>query len=99
MAGNSPKKKSQPLTDSDLLRAHRDEHHPNHDQKWAALKASDAPLVRQALLRAKEIHAEGLDPAEAYLQGVADLNYFRERQQLLASVDQALNTNDVDPSA
>lgn len=99
MANVNPKRKFRSLADEDLLRAYRTEHRPNHDQKWAALKPADAPLVRQALLRAEEIRAQGLDPAEAYLQGVADLNYFRERLQLLASISKTLDTSSVDPPA
>ena len=59
------------------------EHRPTHDQKWAELDAADAPFARAALARAEEIRTEGMDPGNAYLQGVADLHAVQTRQQLI----------------
>jgi hypothetical protein len=103
MADPDPKKKLQPLSDEAMTAAFQAEHQPTHDQKWAALTAADAPMVRRALVRSEEIRAEGLDPGEAYLQAIADFAYFRERASLQVGAQQLLATPteppEVDPGS
>jgi hypothetical protein len=103
MADPNPKKKAQSLSGEAMVAAFQAEHRPTHDQKWAALDAADAPMVRKALVRAEEVSAEGLDPGEAYLQAIADFAYFRERASLQASARQLLEAPaeppEVDPSS
>jgi hypothetical protein len=83
MPDPEPKKKSRSLSDEAMAAAYQAEHRPTHDQKWAAIKPSDAPFVRDALIKAEALRDEGADPGDAYLQAIADFNRYRERLELL----------------
>jgi hypothetical protein len=57
---------------------------PTHNKKWAAFTASDAPIIRAALLRAQQLRTSKVsDVGDAYLQGIADAYATIRRQTML----------------
>ena len=91
------------LSDEVLRELFESEHRPDHDERWAALEASDASAARRALQRAEAIRLEEVDPGDAYLRGFADANFNRNRQALIEDVSQSLDAlpevPEVDPPA
>ncbi|MGC1177401.1 MAG: hypothetical protein WA843_05005 [Candidatus Saccharimonadales bacterium] len=98
-----PDKRADGSLDASLLETYAAEHQPSHDQKWAQLLPSDAPLVRQALTKAQQLREQGIDPGDAYLQGIADMAHFRDKQALVRYMSETLadlpETTEPDSSA
>ncbi len=97
------KKQVRSLSDKDLADAHTAEHSPSQAQKWDAMTAADAPMVRDALWQAQVIREKGIDAGDAYLQGIADAHHALHRQALIDEVKGKVgsdsNKSAVDPTA
>jgi hypothetical protein len=50
--------------------------------KWATLTATDALVVRNALIRAQQLRETDADPGNAYLAGIADATLIMQRLAL-----------------
>jgi hypothetical protein len=64
------------------------EHHPSHNQKWSRLRSD---IARDALIKAHSLSERGIDPGDAYLQGIADLYYRLERDRLVDEIVQCFD--------
>jgi hypothetical protein len=105
MASSERNKQPKTINENVIQGVFEAEHRPSHDQKWADLQASDAPLARAAVVRSAEIREEGIDPGEAYLMGIADSDAYKQRQELVRNTSETLAglpevpTSEVDPPA
>lgn len=97
------KKQIQPLSNKDLADTHTAEHNPSQAQKWDAMTAEDAPMVRKAIWQAQLIRDEGIDAGDAYLRGVADAHHALQRRALIHEVRDKVSPPEqkleVDPTA
>lgn len=78
------------MTEAAMMGLFEAEHRPSHEDKWRELEAEDAPLARHAVVKAEAIRADGEDPGNAYLRGVADALAWLNRQRLIAETGAAI---------
>lgn len=58
----------------------------DHDDKWKNLGSQRAALARGAVIKAELLRREGIDPGDAYLQGIADAQAVQGRAVQIAQM-------------